>query len=344
MHTQSCILSFIMGVILVLPMHLNAQTLTGEHHVPIKTDSLFVYKLSYAFVSDCSQNQTWDFSNISLDSAEIIEINYFPILNDSSRIGLHREHANTYYKYEKDTLWMTSFETSYMRAQYSSPLPCLRFPFMYGDSLCGTFTGKGQYCHQLPLTIEGSYVCSADAMGKLILQDMTVDSALRIHSQIRYQYMESVREQTYTEDSYRWYSSYCRYPLLEIIQKRAIEGKDTLVSASSYYFPQEEVLHSPRREKQDSLVELVDSLITDVAYSPNPVYADLQIHYSLVRSARVYISVHYNGGASTYQTGIHQEDVGPHSVSINMAGLPAGMYVVYIHADDTIVSGNIIKL
>lgn len=344
MHIKYHLLSFMVSVVLTLPIQLNAQTLSREHHVPIQTDSLLAYKLPCMPISGCGQNQTWDFSNMPLDSAETIELNYFPISDDSVRIGLHREHANIYYRYAHDTMWITGYETSYMHVQYSDPLAHLRFPFMYGDSLCGTFTGKGKYCHQQPLTLDGSYMCVGDATGILVLPDMIVDSVIRIHSQIRYRYMESVRERTYTEDSYRWYSSYSRYPLLEIVQKQAIENQDTLVVASSYYFPQEEAFRSPRLEKKTSTVESVDSLISNVVYLPNPVHTELQIHYSLVRRARVYISVHYNGGASTYQTAIHQEEEGPHSVSINMAGIPMGTYVVYIHADDTVVSGNIIKL
>ena len=132
--------------------------------------------------------------------------------------------------------------------------------------------------------------------------------------------------------------------MFETTHVQTINGNDTVSFASSYYLPQEEDMQELRREEQDSLVEQTDSLITDVTYLPNPVCSDLQIHYSLVRSAKVYISLHYNGGATTYQTPVRQEEEGHHSVPINMAGLPVGTYVVYIHADDIVVSGNIIKL
>ena len=328
---------------LLFATYLPAQVLTAESHIPCRTDSFLIYKVPYISVADSGRNCIWDFSNISTDSAEIITVDYYRTSSvDTLRYGMHREHANYYYRYAQDTLWMTGYETSHTNVQYTSPLPCLRFPFAYGDSLCGIYSGKGQYCHRLPLALDGSYVIFADAKGRLVLPDMTVDSVLRVHSQILYK--ESIYNRNYKENHYQWYSPYCRYPLFETVQTQAIEGKDTIIFATSYYFPQEEILHLPHRDKQDSLVEQVDSLITDVAFMPNPVYTDLQVNYTLVRDARVYISVHYNGGVSTYQTSVHQEEEGFHSVTVNMAGMPVGAYVVYIYADDTVVSGSIIKL
>lgn len=87
-----------------------------------------------------------------------------------------------------------------------------------------------------------------------------------------------------------------------------------------------------------------DSLITNIQFTPNPVYNNVQIKYSLAKSAKVYISLHYDGGLTTYQTPYRQEDEGDHSISLNMSGMPTGSYVIYIHADDLVASGSLIKL
>lgn len=107
-------------------------------------------------------------------------------------------------------------------------------------------------------------------------------------------------------------------------------------------------MNIPVREQapleQETAESSPDSLITNVSYLPNPVYTNLNIRYTLIRSAQVYISVHYNGGVMTFQTTPKQETEGEKIVYVNMSGMPTGAYAVYIHADDTIVSGNIIKL
>ena len=335
----------LVGLVWMFVPYLSAQILTAERHLPCKTDTLLAYKLPYIAVSDIGRNCIWDFSNLPTDSAEIIDVSYFsPSTKDTARIGLHREHTNYYFRYAQDTLWGTGYENSRTRVRYSCPMPMMSFPFAYGDSLLGTFSGIGQYCHMLPLSVNGVDSVFADATGRLILPDLTIDTALRVHMRILYQETKC-RPSYIEEDYYRWYSPYSRYPLFETVYTQTIKGQDTAVFASSYYFPQEEEDHNSTEERQDSLVEQhTDSLITDVKYLPNPVYSDLCIAYTLIRSARVYISLHYNGGVTTYQTPIHQEDEGSYTVSVNMAGLPIGTYVVYIHADDILVSGNIIKL
>lgn len=330
---------------MLLPTYMSAQVLTAEHQMPCHRDSFEVYKMTYVTMGDSGQNCTWDFSNLPVDSAEVISVEHYASAGtDTTYIGVHREHANRHYHFVHDTLWLTGYETSRTHVRYKVPIPWLCFPIAYGDSACGIFEGKGQYCHIMPLSIEGQFSAYVDAAGRLILPDMVADSALRVHS--RMDYMDPIHPHTQIrEECFRWYSPYCRYPLLEAVHVQTFKNTDTVSFASLYYFPQEENdVPLRKRVQQDSIIVNKDSLITDVTYLPNPVFANLNISYTLVRAAQVYISLHYNGGATTYQTPVRLEEEGQHLVSVNMSGLPAGSYAVYIHADDTIVSGNVIKL
>lgn len=330
---------------MLLPTYMSAQILTAERQMPCYRDSFEVYKMPYVTPGDNGQNCTWDFSNLPVDSAEVVSVEHYASSGtDTMYMGVHREHANRYYHFAQDTLWLTGYETSRTQVRYKTPLPWLRFPFAYGDSVSGTFSGKGQYCHIMPLTPEGQYSACADAVGCLVLPDIVIDSALRVHSRIQ-QYDNVHSHARVMEDCYSWYSPYCRYPLLEAVHVQTFKNTDTVSFASLYYFPQEEKdVPLRKRVQQDSIIMNKDSLITDVTYLPNPVFANLNISYTLVHAAQVYISLHYNGGATTYQTPVRLEEEGQHSVSVNMSGLPAGSYAVYIHADDTVVSGNVIKL
>ncbi|MBQ3673396.1 MAG: hypothetical protein II928_02850 [Paludibacteraceae bacterium] len=330
-----------LGAALLSPLFMSAQVLTSNHHLPNRTDSIEVYKMPYIAVSDTGKNCIWDFSILAIDSAEILPFDYFAPTADVTTIGLHREHSNYYFNVRQDTLWLEAYENSHKQIRLSSQVPMLRFPFVYGDSLSGEFAGEGEYSHLIPVSIEGFYRTRAEATGQLILPDITIDTALRVHTMIQY-YEQRQPQCTIQENRHIWFSEYCRYPLLETLIRSRIYASDTMVVASTYYFPQEQASHpSPRLVKP---IEEQEELITDVSYLPNPVQTNLQVRFNLSHAAQVYISLHYNGGVTTYQTPLHQEEEGEHFVSINMAGLPIGTYVVYIHADEVVVSGNIIKI
>ena len=338
---------WIWSLVVLGSISLSAQELTLNNHLPHGRDSLLVYKLPYIAATDTGRNCVWDFSDLPLDSATTISADYFwPLSTDTTRIGLHREHSNYYFQITQDTLWQTGYETSLTHMHYSNSIAMLRFPFTYGDTLNSLFEGDGQYCHLIPLAVEGISMTCIDAIGRLMLPEDTFSNTVRVHAQM--QYYEKINPQhKMFEDRYFWYAPYCSYPLLETVLAKDCRQNDTISYAAMYYNPQEPTIiptreRSPQEKEPDEALQ--DSLITNVSYQPNPVYTSLNIQYTLIRPAQVYISLHYNGGAMTYQTPLKQETDGEKSVYVNMSGMPTGAYVVYIHADDTIASGNIIKL
>ena len=345
-HTRMRRYSFplLVGLVWMFVPYLSAQILTAERHRPCKTDTLLAYKLPYIAVSDIGRNCIWDFSNLPTDSAEIIDVSYFsPSTNDTARIGLHREHTNYYFRYAQDTLWGTGYENSRTRVRYSCPMPMMSFPFAYGDSLSVTFSGIGQYCHMLPLSVNGVDSVFADATGRLILPDLTIDTALRVH--MKYSYVTTTYDTVQvTEDTYRWYDETIRYPLLEI-QKVITKGKhDTVEYAKTYYIPQEpddvNTRKSPRLLPEDT----INPSDPNILCLPNPVLSDLHISYQLIQDADVYISIHYNGGSSMYSSATQRQSSGSHDAIINMSAYPVGTYVVYLCIDNIEYSTTIIKI
>lgn len=322
----------------------SAQTLTADLHKPLPTDSLLAYKIPYIQVTDTGRNCVWDFSDISTDTAEIIPVDYFALsTTDTTRIGLHRERTNYYYRYAQDTLWLAEYETSRTHVCYVSPMPLLRYPFEYGDSLNSTFEGRGQYCHLVPLSVQGSIQIHADAMGTLKLPELVIDSALRIHSRILYKTMMHDTAHV-VNDLYRWYSKNMRYPLLETTKIVVVKNIDTIEIAQAYYIPQDTEINASQRNIQSLIQEVTDSLVTEISCMPNPVHSNLYISYQLNVSADVYISIHYNGGALMYSTSMFKQEMGSYDMVVNMSSFPVGAYVVYIHANDEIFGTTIIKI
>jgi hypothetical protein len=337
-------LLFVMIFIAMFAAKNDAQTLTVERHLPYTTDSLLVYKLPYIEVSDSGKHCVWDFSNLSTDSAEMIGVDYYAhSANDTAYIGCHREHANYFYHHWLDTLWQTGYETSHTHVRYSVPIPLLRFPFTYGDSICAQFTGTGQYCHIMSFHIDGTCLVRADAMGSLMLPEIEIDSVFRTYT--LQQYVVISHDTTHvTEKTYRWYSSDIGYPLLETSHVAICNSCDTVETAHAYYLYQEMDKFNKKKTYLLQTEEHIDSLVTGISCMPNPVQTDLHISYQLANYADVYISIHYNGGASMYATTLQRQEEGVHNVTINMASFPIGSYVVYLHVNNMVYSTTIIKI
>ena len=342
MCMKRIILLIAVSVSAILSADVNAQKIS-QRHIPLLTDSLDVYKIPAISIDNGGENCTWNFSELDVSAALQISEDYFSLAANLGSVGLHRENVNYYYTIVQDTLRLTGYETSDKHIRYSSPIPMMAYPFAYGDSLVYSFTGEGQYCHILSFPVKGKCVVRAEGKGLLTLPDMTIDSVLRVRTLISY--TDTLQPlQTIEEERYQWYSLYCRYPILENIVTRAIKDNDTISVASAYYYPQEQENMPIHRQIKEEDTPGADSFITQVTYLPNPVQTDLQIQYTLTRPALVYISLHYNGGTTIYQSPRQYKEEGTQSTTIHMAGLPLGTYVVYIHADDAIVSGNVIKL
>ena len=265
--------------------------------------------------------------------------------NDTTSYSHIRLHSNHYYRYMQvvhDTLCMVGYENAQTSVHFSQTEKMLAFPFHYGDTLISKFRGDGEFCHTLPVSIEGTTVTVADAIGTLILPDDTIQSILRIHK--RRTYWENVRQSSFvTEDTYYWYSERCCYPLY-IAQRVCTEHKtDTVVFETAYYYPQELIEEVQSIDSTYQTAIGIDSVFTEAAYLPNPVQDNLIITYRLTRDASVSFSLHGNGGLLFTNTPMRQENAGYHSTTINMSSYPIGTYILFIHVDDFVQSQVIIK-
>lgn len=326
-----------------------AQILYRETHVPLSTDSLVIYKQPYQDITDDGTDCVWDFSKTITDTV-VSYVDFFNNKTDTLSFGVHRCGANSYRKTVQDTLFDLGYETSHTYIRYSKPEKLFKFPFAYKDSVVSSFSGKGEYCHLMPLYVEGTSIVKADAQGRLILPDMTIDSVLRVHTQRRYHETGRVKSQVVV-DMYRWYSGWCRYPIFENTRITTFTDNDTVTFAMAYYYsPEPPYYHL--RQKEDVAdgkdtavyVENIGDVFTEAVFAPNPVYSGLHISYKLTRSASVYFSIHYNGGIMVFKTQERQECEGYHDTTLNMSSCPIGVYVLYVHVDDMILSETIVKM
>ncbi len=298
----------------------------------------------------------WDFRHLQPIEEEYT-LRYF--IPDSSRMhdicGL--EHRTRYYYHQQnDSVWSTGYEnhTTYMK--YTKAELKMRYPFTYGDTLRSEFEGKGEYGRRLQLAVKGSTRIEADAEGELILPDETIKKALRVHTQRHY--TETGRDSLQmTYDTYCWYAQGVRYPVFESIKTTVQKGKsDTTVFTTSFYYPPQEqyaqLNDSPLQEEAEgsdpwSLSSPpsgeLEGVFTEADLLPNPVIDILYINYRLTRNAKIRFSVHNNAGVAMVQTATLNQTEGYHQTPVNMTGFIPGVYTLYVHVDDMVMSLNVVK-
>lgn len=332
-------------------LSLSAQSpqLTTAAHTPMASDILIVYQIPYRAITDSGTDCVWDFSRPAQPPVERYADYYYPVPDDTTHIAKHFYGANRYYHLSADTLFITGYETPTFAIRYTLPEKQMVFPFRYGDSIHSTFAGTGEYAHRTTFAVKGYTTIHADAIGKLMLPTMTIDTALRIHTTRCYTATERDTA-IITTDIYQWFSPLYRYPLLETICERTTTRNDsTGVTLAFYHEPveletrHESDTHTIKMQPQDTSDD-ANTVFTNASFLPNPVHDMLHISYTLSRDAQIFFSVHYSGGTCFHQSAPAQQTAGDHRETIDMTAFPTGNYVLYIHVDDTILSQPIIKL
>lgn len=321
-------------------------------------DQLVKQQVEYKDPGIKGRGLIWDFSMVQPINEEY-QLKYF--IPDSSKMNrLCGQEHNTryYYQQQNDSLWSTGFENATTYMQYTVPELKLRFPFVYGDTLYSRFEGAGQYCHRIGLHVKGYTRVMADAEGDIVLsKNEKVKKALRVHT-LRH-YTETGKDSVeMTLDGYAWYARGIRYPVFESIKttlskkgdRKDESGEslsDTTVFTTSFYYPPE--LQVSQVETDSIPTDLlsdgndITKVFTEGRFMPNPVVDNLLVEYKLIRTAKVWFSLHTNLGVPLMQTTPANQTEGFYTQTINMSSLMTGTYSLYVHVDDMVMRQIIIK-
>lgn len=336
----------------------NLHKLSTERNAYRAADQLVKQQVEYNDPGSSGKNLTWDFRFLHPINEEYA-LHYF-IPDSTNMIRLCGQEHNTryYFRQQKDSLKAVGYENSTTYMEYPTPELRMRFPFAYGDTLFSYFVGKGQYCHRLELAVKGYTRVEADAEGELLLpKSETVKKAMRVRT-LRH-YTETGKDSVeMTLDTYSWYAAGIRYPVFESVKttlskkgdKKDEKGesmKDTTVFKTSFYYPPE--LQTSQVQTDSIPVDAKNAVtgaaavFTEAQLMPNPVIDNLYIKYKLVRSAKVWFTVHNNLGILQRSTSPQQLGEGEHSTTVRMGGLIPGVYSLFVHVDDMIMRLNVVK-
>lgn len=220
--------------------------------------------------------------------------------------------------------------------KYAKPFVKMVFPFNYGDTYSGDFSGTIEGENNYLANFNGTYSLEADAYGTLILPgDIVYKNVIRI---------KTVKEQCYNNQacncqliSYKWYSEDIRYPLLTIIQNKTSNGLKT--SRTAYYAKAENI--QPNVENKTLISENIKATIY-----PNPFKEEFKIDYTISKAADVTIEIYDNSGKKVSSVNKLNQQAGLYTEIIKSykLGDQLGIYHIRIIAGGESVSKTIVRI
>ena len=332
-----------------------SQRLTGSLNAIAAGDSIVKQQVEYKDAgATTGRNLSWDFSVLKPVN-DSYTVRYFnPVPRDKTLICGLEHRTRYYYRLLRDSLLLTGYENPTTFMQYSKPELRMRFPLTYGDTFSGSFEGEGEYSHRSALKTKGQSQTTVDAEGELTLPGgLKIPKALRTRT-LR-QYTETGKDSlTMTMDIYAWYAEGSRYPVFESIKstthrKQRNGVQDTIFFTTSFYYPpvkkqaRFEDLLTNENSTQNADTNPIYAFIGYIRTMPNPVLDNLNINFEMKQEAQMWFTVHNNLGVPVAQTAPALYQTGIHDVNVSMAGQIQGVYSLYVHAGDMVLSLNIIK-
>ena len=352
------------NLILVLSLcaHLcgNAQfVLTKSCNGFREGDSLVMRKVDGVHPGMSGRVAVWDFSEAEIRRVHTL---WYNMEGDSFSVNEGGTSWRTIV--HGDTLWLKGFENRHTLIEYDEPLPLLRYPFSYGDSIKGIFHGIGKWCDRTFMRVWGHGITRAEGEGTLILPGgdtlrhvlmtrsfrctyhITYDSihtwdALRraVASDSRGGLPDTAGIAPVVKETHSWYVPGCRYPVL-----RTDHSSDLLGSFSLTLLYPPEAQQELDYDMENALVRRSQEfwgnshhtddgdahVLADYSLCTDPSAMELTLHLTLSSPACVSLLLSDASGIAWRSASQAFESSGVHSISISYAGLPHGQYAVRV--------------
>ena len=309
----------------------------------------------------------WDFSQLQ-SAGDAYEVEYASL--EDSIIAGTEHHTRYYYRESGDTLLLCGYENNSTHVCYDKPELQLHTPLTYGDRCEGLFHGTAAYGEMFFMRIFGSNVAEVDATGKMILPSGdTLRHVARVHihreaTGIHYpsisteqQLRTLVDSIPYTTDSihthignsdrlavtdtYRWYATGYRYPILEMSAYSRQDGN--VIHTKAYYCPPEgqgwlsdrEIATEQTAGDMHNDSEVIHNVRAGVSNQT------ITVSCELTRDTRVTAQVCDLSGIVYRQASGEGHKDTPFSLSVYCGGLHRGQYVLHLKAEGHVFSTTV---
>ena len=301
--------------------------LTYENHAH-QGDQDFNFVIGQNVNVEISQGsaQLWDFSNVAnspknltshmLPTAKGLKSSAIPEAN----IIINENNNEFYFKLNRHK--MEQYGTSACGntiITYDQPILKLKFPFAYGESFSGDFSGKQVSANGHEMALKGRYNVGVVGYGTIILPTgQEVQNTLLLRTERIHVYGSS-EQSTIT---YRWYAENVRYPIFVVIRAKSNNGPERTIQTAYHE-------NVPMPEKSLSAEMLSNS--DNLKAFPNPFAQYLNVTYRLDTECKVRIDLYDMSGKRVHQiidNVIQCEGIYNVEITSDQVELPAGIYYV----------------
>ena len=333
-------------------------------------DSLVMRRVESVSPDHVGRNAVWDFSDADTGRKHISQyIQYDDTISACDGGTSWRTVLRN------DTLWLTGFENRHTLMEYDRPLPLLRYPFSYGDSIRGSFHGRGVWCDRTYMHVWGDGVTRADGEGTLILPTGdalrhvlrlysvrrtwhiaydTVRTWHRLRKVVRQETREGLALETtmttpVVSETYTWFAPGWRYPVLRM--ENATDGIGSAALAVAYPpeaqldldYDMENALLRQRLETDGALGQSCgDDESTNPLASHSTSYDSstntITVSFALSRPATVSLLLSDAAGIAWRSTEQSYDGGGSYALSLSCTGLPHGQYALRVTCGTEVIN------
>jgi hypothetical protein len=290
-------------------------------------------------------NQVWDFSQL-VKTGEIksymSEARQSPanIWYPKANIVLRENTADFFFKVSSSGIEEYGVKDGNFAITYDKPIVKFPFPFVYGSSISGTYSG--QVVDKPEEKIAGAYSTQADGYGTLILPGNVV-----IKDVLRIRFVRSNDKANGETVIFRWYARnsdpIVRYPLLSITKFESSEK--SYVYRVAYYANCDQLINSTKIVTIDPVREFTSpkSENYNLTIYPNPFIENAKIEYNLPKDAIVKVLATDNLGRNLETLSDSRQNAGKHTLTYSGKGTFVS-YITFFVDGEMVCSKKIIHL
>lgn len=216
------ILAFILAMAFM--QALSAQIPLSYSRNAMRTgDVLYKVKVDYVDAGTHGINQVWHLGSVSEQDKEVIQ----GIVSKGDTVSVMEKGYISHFILQGDTLFAKGKQQRRSYRLYADGRPLIHYPFHYGDSISGNYSGVGRD-ENFDLTVHGWGYTIADGIGMLTDGEDTLRHVIRLH--MHDEYVENYDRQAeicFKCDHYLWFCAGYRYPIMESIRCMDADGMPT---------------------------------------------------------------------------------------------------------------------
>lgn len=322
---------------------LQAQTvLTNENHAISVGDHHHFKICKNAGPGAAGANQLWDFSGLEEASDLVSHMLDGDLATDIPETNtIIEEYGNKFcFTVEDDAVKQTGMITKRNTViNYDEPFVKMVFPFAYGDTYEGKFSGYYSNNNHVS-EVGGEYKLEADGYGTLILPgNVKIENVLRL---------KTTRTRSYghcsstTAITYRWYCDEVRYPLLSIITYQ--NDGESKTSRTAYYADAWRIMQDDKEEKQEkSATAGVD---VKIKVHPNPFHEEFEINLFVSETSNVKMELYNSMGSKVTNVMDEKIETGQYSKTIypEKIGMSDGTYYLKVIVGDKVITKDLMYI